>query len=105
MYRNPSKFRDVERESDKVRGRRRIIRSYLASTSTGQPQKFHGDVRWVASSSARGEVYVEEIRHRILFLPQDFRRPDIAPGDTLGEFHIAFNFLGPIADPVGYYRP
>jgi hypothetical protein len=98
-------FHDVERESDKVRGRRRIIRSYLASTPTGQPQKFHGDVQWVASSSARGEVYVEEIRHKILFLPQDFRRPDIAPGDTLGEFHIAFNFLGPIADPVGYYRP
>jgi len=98
-------FRDVEHESDKVHGRRRIIRSYLTSTPTGHPQKFHGDVHWLASSGARGEVYVEEIRHKILFLPQDFRRPDIAFGDTLGEFHIAFNFLGPIADPVGYYRP
>jgi hypothetical protein len=40
-----------------------------------------------------------------VFFPRDFGKPEIAPGDTLGEFHIGFNFLGPVADPRSYYRP
>jgi len=98
-------FREVERESEQVRGRRRVIRSYMASTPSGQPRRFHGDVRWVAEEGNRGEVWVEELRHGIRFLPRDFGRPNIARGDTLGEFHVAFNFLGPIADPPGHLRP
>jgi hypothetical protein len=97
-------FREVERESDRVRGRRRIIRSYLASTAAGEPMKFHGTVAWVTDNQRRGGVYAEELRRVIHFLPIDFGRPDIARGDNLGEFHVAFNFLGPVADPPGFYR-
>lgn len=97
-------FREVERESDQILGPRRVIRSYLASLSSGQPQRFHGTVSWVSTERNRGEVYVDDLRRKVLFLPRDFGRPDISRGDSLGEFHIAFNFLGPLADPLSYYK-
>ena len=96
-------FREVERISDRIRGRRRIVRSYLASTPAGAPAKFHGSVIWVSAESRNGQVYVEEMRRKIVFLPRDFGRPEIAPGDSLGEFHIGFNFLGPVADPPSHH--
>jgi len=92
-------LREVERESDQVRGRRRVIRSYLASTANGRPQIYHGAVVWVSPEGTRGDVYVEELRRKIPFLPLDFG-PDVAPKDTLDDFHIAFNFLGLLADPI-----
>ena len=37
----------------------------------------------------------------MLFLPHwEFGRPGISHGEPLGDFHIAFNYLGPIADPL-----
>jgi len=48
-------------------------------------------------------VYVDELMQRITFIPRDFRT-DLRTNVTLGEFHIAFNFLGPIADPIGYSK-
>jgi hypothetical protein len=97
-------FREIERISDRIRGRKRVIRSYVASTPEGLPRKFHGSVAWVSAEGRRGEVYVEELRRKILFFPRDFARPEIGAGDTLGEFHVAFNFLGLIADPTEYYK-
>jgi hypothetical protein len=93
-------FRELERESELVRGPRRIIRSYLASTREGVPQKFRGQVKRVSADTNRGEVYVETLRTSIPFLPLEFGRPDIKTGEDLGEFQIAFNFRGPIADPI-----
>ncbi|MEK7996652.1 MAG: hypothetical protein AAB403_22850, partial [Planctomycetota bacterium] len=98
-------FREVDRESGTLWGKQRIIRSYLASTSSGTPQVFHGTVAWVAADGSRGDVYVEEMMRRIRFFPREFgKQQDIRKGETLGEFHIAFNFLGPVADPKGYRR-
>ena len=100
-----SMFRDLEREADYVRGRRRIIRSYLASTEDGRPRVFHGTVAWMDSEGRRGEVYVEELRRKLRFIPTDFpRRQELRRGDPLGKFHIAFNFIGPIADRMEYRR-
>jgi hypothetical protein len=96
-------FRDVEIGADQVYGRRRVVRSYLASTQDGQPRTFHGTVRWISENERRGEVYVEELRRHLLFLPREFGRPGISHGEPLGDFHIAFNFLGPIADPRTHY--
>ena len=96
-------FRDVEIGADQVYGRRRVVRSYLASTQDGQPRTFHGTVRWISENERRGEVYVEELRRHLLFLPREFGRPGISHGEPLGDFHIAFNFLGPIADPLTHY--
>ena len=96
-------FRNLQRESEVVRGRRRIIRSYLASTQTGDPRKFHGTVSRVFADGARGDVYVDELMQRIIFIPRDFGT-ELRVNETMGEFHIAFNFLGPIADPIGFLK-
>jgi hypothetical protein len=101
-------FRLVENESFQIRGLRRIIRSYLASNPDGTPRRYHGTVAWVSQNlpgERKGEVYVEELRRRIQFIPQDFHMPDIPKGQSLPEFHIAFNFIGLVADPTERYKP
>ncbi|MEU4383227.1 DEAD/DEAH box helicase family protein [Micromonospora echinofusca] len=97
-----STFDEVRRRSDEVRGRRRIVRSYLASASDGRPVIHNGTVLWVSDDLRRGEVQVDELRRRVTFIPREFGARDLRPGANLGDFHIAFNFLGPIADPPGY---
>lgn len=96
-------FRELEREAEYIQGRRRIIRSYLASIPDGQPRVFNGTVDWVNGEGTRGTVYVEELRRKILFIPQDFRKPTIQRHEVLSGFHLAFNFIAPIADPASYY--
>ena len=93
-------FREIENESFTVSSRRRILRSFLAAEPIGTPRIFRGAVRSVDPGGRRAQVFVEELRQRITFLPVDFGRPEIRVGDSLGEFHIAFNFIGPIADPL-----
>jgi hypothetical protein len=95
-------FRELEREADRVSGRRRVIRSYLASQADGHPRVFHGTVAWVDEERNRGELYVEELRRNVRFFPLDFNRPGIQAREAIGRFHIAFNFLGPIADPIAF---
>lgn len=97
-------FRELGRGEKYVTGRRRIIRSYLVSTSDGKPEVFNGTVDWVSDNRFKGEVYVEKLRSRIPFFPRDFSRPDIQKHDTLNKFHLAFNFIGPIADPIRYLK-
>ena len=92
-------FQEIEGESYTVASRRRVLRSFLASEPSGEPRKFHGTVRSVEQGGRRGQVSVEELRQNIIFLPGDFGRTEIRHGDSLGEFYIAFNFIGPIADP------
>lgn len=92
-------FREVESRAESLRGRRRIQKFFLASETGGAAQTFHGNVRWVHQEGRRGEVFVEELSRPIRFIPRDFSRPDIRRGEPLGEFHIGFSFIGPIADP------
>ena len=97
-------FKEVENESYKVPSRRRILRSFLASEPSGTPSAFQGNVQWVDPGGRRGQVFVNELRQLITFFPADFGRPGIQQGDALGEFHIAFNFINPIADPPSRSR-
>jgi tetratricopeptide (TPR) repeat protein len=100
-------FERVRRDSEQVRGRRRVIRSYLASKPSGVPEVYYGTVvsvsRGSMAAATRGEVFVEGIRQNIPFLAHDFGGSQIEVGEALQDFHIAFNFLGPIADPAQYY--
>ena len=93
-------FREIETQSYTVSSRRRILRSFIASEPNGGPRIFRGTVAAVDPGGRRGQVMVEELRQRITFIPADFGRPEIRQGDSLREFHIAFNFIGPIADPL-----
>lgn len=97
-------FKQLSREADHSIGKRRIIRSYLASLPDGQPMKFTGEVSWISNDATRGEVRISEIRQNVHFSPREFNKPEIRRGQTLGNFHLAFNFLGPSADPIGNFR-
>jgi hypothetical protein len=93
-------FKELERESEYTQGRRRIIRSYLASNPDGSPKIFSGTVSWVNEERTKGELYVQELRRNIRFFPREFNRPNIQKYDALDSFYIAFNFIGPIAEPL-----
>jgi hypothetical protein len=97
-------FEDVERRSEEVHGRRRIERTYLASNPGGEPKLFSGTVSSVSNDGRRGEVYVESLRRRVTFRPTEFGGRTFERGSNIGEFHIAFNFLGIVADPPIYLK-
>jgi len=97
-------FVELDRESERIMGRRRIIRSYLASTPQGLPRLFHGTVAWVDDQGNKGKVHVEELRRLLDFRPRDFGKAEVQAGSSLGEFHVAFNFVGPIADPTTFFK-
>jgi hypothetical protein len=97
-------FEELERESERVMGRRRIIKSYIASDHSGRATKYSGTVSWVAADGNKAAVLVDGIRRLVNFRPRDFGRPDITKGATLSNFHIAFNFVGPLADPTMFYK-
>jgi len=101
-------FSEVEHRSDEVSGRRRIVRSYLASTAGGRPVVYSGTVVWVSDDLRRGEIFVDELRRRVSFIPREFGSRELTHGMGVNDFHIGFNFLGVIADPAGYlptHRP
>lgn len=95
-------FNDLEGISYQL-GKRRIIRSYLASNSNGDPIKYHGTVYSRSDDGKRGQIYVEEIRQFVHFVPRDFNRPNIEKDEAL-DFYLAFNFIGPIAFPIHLFR-
>jgi hypothetical protein len=97
-------FSELARETDYVVGRRRIIRSFLASNPAGEAMVFNGTVTWIGSGKNRGEILVEELRRPIVFIPSDFGRPEIQRNEALSNFHVAFNFIGPIADPIVFQK-
>lgn len=96
-------FRDLERTS--VTLSRRIIATYVLSSSTGEPVRFSGQVRYVTPDNRRGRVWVETIGQELPFIPYRFSREEFTRGDQLPAFYIAFNFRGVYADPVRTAQP
>ena len=97
-------FRELEIEAQNMSGSRRIFKSYLASLPSGQPIKFSGSVSRIIPEKHRGFVWVEQIRQTIPFFFRDFVTGEISEGDPLSDFHIAFNFIGMIADHYVHYQ-
>lgn len=98
-------FSELERDAEHTLfGRRRIVRSYIAGSPDGHPEKYEGNITFVHPSRIKGEVYVPRIRRAVPFFVRDFRLREPQVAQPLGQFHIAFNFLGPIADPEAFYR-
>ena len=87
-----------------IRGRRRIVRTYVVSEADGQARLFHGTIAHLTNDGRKGQVYVEELRRNIPFIANDFSLIEAQRGDVLGPFAIAFNYLGPVADPAGASR-
>ncbi len=80
---------------------RRIVRHHVWTGADGRPRLFHGRVVRDDLGSGRVRVQVEEIRQEIELLQRDFPDLDMPHGATIqGGFNIAFNFIGPVAQPL-----
>lgn len=97
-------WRELQQISDRVTGKKRIMKTYLSSSPTGQPIKYNGTVSSVSGDGSKGEIFIEGLRLRLAFFPKDFGREDIRRDEELSGFHIAFNYIAPTADPARHYK-
>ena len=91
-------FREVAQETDhEFPGR--VVRRHVITDADGVPCRFEGRVE-----RDRGEghwsIRVYGLDRHVDLLSRDFPKEDIAYGRVVRGFSIAFNFIGPIADPV-----
>ena len=81
---------------------RRVIRHHLWTDADGKPRIFHGRITKDEPGVGRFRVRVEEIRQEIELLQRDFHNVNLRRGaDITGGFHIAFNYIGPVAERPG----
>lgn len=95
-------FRVLDRETSI--GKYRVIRLATWCDEHGEPIKCDGTIRRTPAGSERGYVYVPTLRREVPFQVGDFSGQDLTRGERLNDFYISFNFLGPIADPVRYFK-
>lgn len=91
---------DLSRETD-YSDSRRLKRYNIWTDANRKPQVFNG--RIVQESGLKGNfrVQVEEINREINLRGYDFPQQELRQGaDISGGFFIAFNFIGPIAEPL-----
>lgn len=80
---------------------RRVIRHHLWTAEDGKPRLFHGRVISEESGRGRFKVRVDDIRQNVELLQRDFPTINLRRNAAIaGGFHIAFNFIGPIAEPL-----
>ena len=91
-------FQQLHRETDNVY-RGRIFLRHVVSDANGTPVGFTGRVEH-QRSEGRWRIRVRELNQTIALLERDFPREDVSYGRELSGFAIAFNFIGPIADPI-----
>lgn len=91
-------FRQLGRETDNVY-RGRVIRRHVISDACGGPRAFDGRIESQIGED-RWRLRVNELGQTIDLLERDFPREDIRYGRSLSGFSVAFNFIGPIADPI-----
>ena len=82
--------------------RARVMRWLLTTDENGSPRQFRGRVE--ARREKNWQVRVEGIEEPISLLARDFPNAELAQGRELREFGIAFNYIGPIADPLSHPR-
>ena len=94
-------WRSLSRDTD-YEDRARVGRWLVETAENGSPRQFRGRVE--ARRENNWQVRVEGIERPISLLAYDFPNDDLAPGRELREFGIAFNYIGPIADPLSRPR-
>ena len=77
----------------------RVVRRHRITSADGTPQVFGGRVVR-KRSEGHWLVRVDNLDRIVDLLERDFREDEIATGRYVGRFGIAFNYIGPIADPL-----
>lgn len=92
-------FRDL---GDRARDvTRRVIAAYLASNPDGTPREFTGRVAYAYQDGRGGRVWVDQLSAEVDFVPLRFSPEEYrAKNEVVPPFHIAFNYRGPVADPI-----
>jgi hypothetical protein len=78
---------------------RRIVRRNLVTDQSGAPLVYSGRIE-DETEPGRFTVRVEQTGKKIIALASDFDSYDLSRGRMLSTFAIAFNYIGPIADPL-----
>ena len=91
-------FRQLSDETD-YEHRGRVIKRHVISNSDGTPKRFEGRIE---TNSGRGNerIRVQGLDQTVPIRGSDFPREEIIYGRSISGFAIAFNFIGPIADPM-----
>lgn len=77
----------------------RVVRRHLLSDDDGVPQRFSGRVE-AQRSEGHWVIRIEPLRRKVNLLARDFPHDEIAYGRTVRNIAVAFNYIGPIADPI-----
>ena len=80
------------------------LKKYFVASSNGKARTFDGSVRGKIEENKLGEVWVNELRHAIPIIPRDFDSRELRQGQAIPDFHIAFSYVGPIAQPPHFLR-
>ena len=78
----------------------RVVRRHLIGDPSGNPRTFSGRVER-ARSEGHWVIRVDELKQVVDLIGRDFPREEIGVGRSVRGFGIAFNYIGPIADPIG----
>ena len=91
-------FQGLARETDyEFPGR--VTKRHTITGVDGRPCRFKGRVER-ERGEGRWVIRVSQLNQKVDLLSRDFQHEDIAYGRTIKGFSIAFNFIGPIADPI-----
>lgn len=90
-------FRALASETEYVE-RGRVINRHVIADEAGHPILFDGIVDRQLSDK-RWSVFIEKLSRHVDFIEGD-RHQSIEVGRTLRRFAVAFNYLGPIVDPL-----
>ncbi|RSN49458.1 hypothetical protein DMC64_02525 [Amycolatopsis sp. WAC 04197] len=96
-------FRDLDQRTAELSSR--VVATYVASNENGAPQLYSGRVTWTSPDGRRGKVWLDKLSIEVAFIPRRFSGSESPQrGDTLTDFHIAFNMRGALADPARKLR-
>ncbi len=93
------KFRALASDTEFIERRRVVTRHEIADKDgraivySGTVLRRIGETRW--------SVQVDDLQRSVDLLSTDFRNLEISKGTTVRNFTVGFNFLGPLAKPVG----
>jgi hypothetical protein len=91
-------WRSLSRDTE-YEDRSRVIRRLLMTREDGLPIRFRGRVEGLKGTDD-WLVRVEGLNATVPLHAHEFRNEDLAQGRELRDFGIAFNYVGPIADPL-----
>ncbi len=89
-------WRELSQRTDFV-DPKRVIRRHVYTDASGKPVVVSGRIE---NESDPFTIRLEEPNRTILLLARDFQEADLSYGRQLKGFGVAFNYIGPIADPL-----